>query len=381
VDVHPAEHADARARHVAGGGHDRPAPCAPDGFRRVGRALLTGLVALTIAAPVSADTFRIAVFHTALSRAGPGLLLRDIVGGEDAQVLATLEIIAAVDADVILLLDMDHDAGHAALAAFLDALEDAGAAYPHHVAARPNAGRPTGVDLDGDGRTYRARDAHGYGLFSGDGGMAILSRLPIGSVRDFSAMPWVTLPGNAAEAVTPAAALDGLRLHTVAAWDVELIAPSGTLHILASHATPPVFDGPEDRNGLRNADELRFWADYLDGWTSEGPPFAGERFAVMGTFNVDPQRGEGRRDGLNALRAHPRLQDPAPSRPGGGTATADWSEDGPGALRVDYILPSRNFDILSSGVLWPGVEPQLGISADIAAAASDHRLVWVDLAF
>jgi hypothetical protein len=32
-------------------------------------------------------------------------------------------------------------------------------------------------------------------------------------------------------------------------------------------------------------------------------------------------------------------------------------------------------------VLWPGAEPQLGITAELAAAASDHRLVWVDLAF
>jgi hypothetical protein len=46
-----------------------------------------------------------------LSRAGPGLLLRDIVGGDDPQVLATLEMIAAADADVLLLLDMDFDAG------------------------------------------------------------------------------------------------------------------------------------------------------------------------------------------------------------------------------------------------------------------------------
>jgi hypothetical protein len=60
------------------------------------------------------------------------------------------------------------------------------APYPHRFAAPPNVGQPTGVDLDGDGRTWRARDAHGYGLFSGDGGMAILSRFPIGAVRDFS---------------------------------------------------------------------------------------------------------------------------------------------------------------------------------------------------
>jgi hypothetical protein len=90
----------------------------------------------------------------------------------------------------------------------------------------PNTGRPTGVDLDGDGRTYRARDAHGYGLFSGDGGMAILSRLPIGAVRDFGALPWIDLPEQRGGAVTRPRRFM-LRLHTVAAWDVEVLHPPG----------------------------------------------------------------------------------------------------------------------------------------------------------
>jgi hypothetical protein len=276
---------------------------------------------------------------------------------------------------------MDHDAGHAALTALGEALRNRGANYPHHFAAAPNSGRPTGIDLDGDGRSWRARDAHGYGLFTGDGGMALLSRFPIGAVRDFSALPWVALPGNAAEGVTPAAALPILRLHSVGAWDVEILTPAGTLNLLASHASPPVFDGPEDRNGLRNADELLFWAQYLNGWVPDGPPFAATRFVVMGTFNIDPERGEGRREGLDALRTHARLQDPGPRRPDGGMATADWPEDGPGRLRVDYILPSRTLDVTDSGILWPGDVPQLGISAEVASAASDHRLVWVDLEF
>jgi hypothetical protein len=321
------------------------------------------------------------VFHTALSRAGPGLLLRDIASGDDAQVLATLRIIAAADADIILLLDIDHDPGHAALSALTDALAEMGSAYPHVHAAPPNSGRPTGVDLDGDGRSWRARDAHGYGLFSGDGGMALLSRHPIGAVRDFSDLPWNSFPDSSAVAVTPAAALDTLRLHSVAAWDVEVLIPSGPFHVLASHASPPVFDGPEDRNGLRNADELAFWSRYLDGWSPDARPFGPVDFAVMGTLNVDPDpdRGEGRRDGLNALRTHPRLSDPEPQRPDGGPETADWSDDGPGRLRVDYILPAQNLPVTGSGVLWPDGEGQLGITPEIATAASDHRLVWVDL--
>ena len=35
------------------------------------------------------------------------------------------------------------------------------------------------------------------------------------------------------------------------------------IHTLVSHPTPPVFDGPEDRNGTRNHDEIRLWSDYV----------------------------------------------------------------------------------------------------------------------
>jgi hypothetical protein len=308
-------------------------------------------------------------------------LLRDIVSGDDPAVLATRDLIAAADADIILLLDIDHDAGLAALTALAELLEDAGSPYPHRIAPAPNTGRPTGVDLDGDGRTWRARDAQGFGYFTGDGGMALLSRYPIGTVRDFTALPWIALPGNAATDVTPPEALELLALHSVGAWDVEVLTPSGSFHVLASHASPPVFDGPEDRNGLRNADELRFWNLYLGGWAPEGAPFRGERFALMATLNLDPARGEGRRMALRAVLDNPRLQDPEPTRPGGGRETADWPDPVPGDLRVDYILPAAELSVAGAGVLWPDEAPMLGVSRDQAATASDHRLVWVDLDF
>lgn len=287
-------------------------------------------------------------------------------------------MIAAADADILLLLDIDYDAGLAALTALAGALEAVGRPYPHRLALSPNSGRPTGIDLDGDGRSHRARDAHGFGYFTGDGGMALLSRLPFGAVRDFTAFRWADLPESSAAPVTPEAALDLLRLHHVGAWDVEILTPSGPFHLLAGHASAPVFDGPEDRNGLRNADEIRFWRLYLDGWTPEGPPFAAQAFAIAGTLNLDPDRGEGRREALRALLGHPAVRDPAPEG-GAGTATAEWPRTG--ALRVDYILPAADLTVTGSGILWPGAEPLLGISAEMAASASAHRLVWVDLRF
>lgn len=305
-------------------------------------------------------------------------MLRDLRRGEDAQVDATIRVIAAADADILVLQGVDYDAEGAALTALAGRLAQAGRPYPHRLSLRPNTGRPTGVDIDGDGRSWRARDAHGYGHFNGQGGMAILSRYPIGDVRDFSGLLWSDLPGSAAAEVLPQAALPILRLASVAAWDVAVTLPDGPLHLLALHATPPVFDGPEDRNGHRNADELRFWRLYLEGWAPGGAAFAADRFALIGTFNVDPDRGEGRRAALDALLAHPRLQDPVPRRPGGGTQTADWADPVPGDLRVDYILPAARLRVTGAGVLWP--EGEAGaLPLSLVAAASDHRLVWVDL--
>lgn len=330
-------------------------------------------------APADAETLRLASFHTQLSREGPGLLLRDLRRGDDAQIAASLAVIAAAQADVLVLQDIDYDGGGAALGALAEALAQAGIDYPHRLALRPNSGWPTGVDIDGDGQSHRARDGHGYGLFNGQGGMAILSRHPIGAVRDFSGFLWADLPGGAADQVLSAPAAAVLRLASVAAWDVALELPGGPFHLLTLHASPPVFDGPEDRNGHRNADELRFWQLYLDGWTPEGAPFGAEGFALLGTLNVDPDRGEGRREALAALLSHPRLQDPVPRRPDGGTQTTDWPEPAPGDLRVDYILPAAGLRVLGAGVLWPGDEAGVP-PLSVVAAASDHRLVWVDLA-
>lgn len=326
------------------------------------------------------DRVRLATFNSGLSRDGPGLLLRDILRGDDPQIDAALTIIAAAEADILLLTDVDYDGGGHALAALADALAERGAAYPHLLALRPNTGRPTGLDIDGNGRLGEPRDAQGYGRFAGDGGMALLSRWPFGpGVRDHTAFLWRDLPDTAAPGVLTEAGLDTLRLAAVAAWDVPVLLPEGPpLHVLALHASPPVFDGPEDRNGLRNRDELRFWQLYLDGWSPDGRAFSAERFALMGTLNLDPLRGEGRREALHALLAHPALQDPAPARPGGGNETADWSDPVPGDLRVDYVLPAATLRVAGSGVLWPEddlADPPLSV----VAAASDHRLVWIDL--
>ena len=153
--------------------------------------------------------------------------------------------------------------------------------------------------------------------------------------------------------------------------------PSGPLHLLAFHATPPVFDGPEDANGRRNHDEIQFWQVFLDG--AFGPP-PKDRFVVMGDANLDPDDSDGRQGAIRTLLVDPRLQDPRPMRPGPVAATpdksgdprlhtVDWPPPGPGTLRVSYILPSRDLRVSGAGIHWP----------EDSAAASRHRLVWVDL--
>jgi Endonuclease/Exonuclease/phosphatase family len=290
-------------------------------------------------------------------------LLRDILRGEDAQVAAVVQVIAAADADVLLLTGVDFDYNLVALAALNNAL---GAdTYPHLFALPPNTGMATGFDLDGNGRLGEARDAMGYGRFAGAEGMAILSRMPIGQVTDLSVLLWRDLPDNIAPDM-PADIAAMQRLSTTGHWIVPL--PGAGITLLAWSATPPVFDGPEDRNGRRNHDETALWLRLLDGALPVPAPTG--PVVAMGVGNLDPVDGDGRNDALLALLA--RTQNVADAD------TADFTaRGGPGNLRVDYVLPSPDLTVIASGVIWPPPEDPF---AAIVAAASRHRLVWVDVA-
>jgi hypothetical protein len=226
--------------------------------------------------------------------------------------------------------------------------------------------------------------------------MALLSRLPVdaGASRDFAGFLWRDLPGALLDGeVPPNGALALQRLSSVGHCDIALRLTDGReIRLWAWHATPPVFDGLEDRNGRRNHDEAAFWLRYMEGglpWQPDPVPFV-----LLGDANVDPADGDGRPEALLALLGHPDVTDPAPSSAGGVAAaardggvndrhrgdpaldTADWPDGpgGPGNLRVDYVLTSSVWRVLDAGVWWP-VE---GEEAGTAAAASRHRLVWVD---
>jgi hypothetical protein len=299
-----------------------------------------------------------------------------------------MAVISQSAPDILVLQGFDYDLTGATLAAFSDALAEVGPHYPHHFAARPNTGMPTGIDMDGDGRTGDPRDAQGFGRFSGQGGMAVLSRFPIltEEVQDFSALLWKDLPDALLPQVNglpfpSAEALEAQRLSTTGHWVVPVEVPDiGRVNLLTFHASPPVFDGPEDRNGKRNHDEILFWLQYLDGAFGSAP--AGS-FVLLGDANLDPENGEGIKSATKRLLADPRMQDPQPESSGSLLAsgdprdTADWDDPVPGNLRVDYVLPSADWQVLDAGVHWPDPASDAGLTAE---TASRHKLVWVDLA-
>ncbi|WP_255418673.1 endonuclease/exonuclease/phosphatase family protein [Paracoccus sp. JM45] len=316
--------------------------------------------------PVQAEALRLATWDPGLSRKGPGLLLRDI-GKGDRQVLAAAQVIAATAPDIILLTGFDWDLEGRALTAFQTVLADQGHAMPHSFAPQGNRGLQVGLDLDGNGRLGEARDAQGYGDFTGSAGLAILSRQPIGVVTDYTPTLWRDMAGNS---MPESGHADVQRLSSSSHWDVQI----GPLHLLAMAATPPAF---EPRNIARNRDEAAFWLDHLP----DAP------FAIIGNLNVDPQDGDGDPSALRALLkvtqdSQPRgAWQPPQDGPNAGQKgdpaldTAQYDRT-PGNLRLDYILPAQGLTIIGSGVVWPFPDDSL---AEAVATASRRRLVWLDL--
>lgn len=329
------------------------------------------------------------------------MLYRDAASGKDPQVEAAARVIAAANPDIVLLTGFDHDLRLAALDAFIARIAAQGTFYTTRFALSPNTGVPTDFDLDRDGHLRGAGDAQGFGFFRGNGGMAILSRLPIdaSATRDFSAMLWRDLPGSRIDPSLTPDETAILRLSTAGHWDIPVTLHDGRiLHLLAYHASPPVFGPPGDRNARRNHDETAFWTSLLNHDLPYDPP--ANPFVILGDPNLDPVDGQGRPDAITALLADPRITDPRPVGPGGRSAasqggpnaaqhgdpaqdTADWPEVdaktgaiGPGNLRVDFVLPSADLRVTSSGVWWP--EPGTA-EATLAETASRHRLVWVDV--
>ncbi|MCX7563297.1 endonuclease/exonuclease/phosphatase family protein [Xanthomonadaceae bacterium XH05] len=366
---------------------------------------------MTEPTPPQALTLRVATYNTSLfDREAGGLIARLERGDDDARGIAS--VIQHLRPDVILLNEFDHDDGERAAELFQRRYLEVPSEgltpirYDHRFTATVNTGVPSGLDLDGDGRSDTPDDAWGYGTHPGQYGMLVLSRYPIDvdSVRSFQRFLWKDLPG-ARRPLNPDGTLfhpdeiwAQLRLSSKSHWDVPIRTALGTLHFLVSHPTPPVFDGPEDRNGARNADEIALWRHYISGdadWLCDDRGVCGglagdAHFVIAGDLNADREDGDGNHDAIGALLDHPRILQAFVPRsdavvelaqryghPRRGNVAAHTGDFGPrtGTLRLDYLLPSTGFSVRDGGVFWPD-EGERGANW---MQASDHRLVWLDL--
>jgi Endonuclease/Exonuclease/phosphatase family len=371
-------------------------------------------------------SIRFATFNASLNRNADGDLITDLSTPNNAQARTVAEIIQRVRPDVLLINEFDFDAAGTAAGLFQAnylAVGQSGARpihYPFRFVAESNTGIPSGFDLDNNGAVGGPNDAFGFGAFPGQFGMAVFSRYPIlgGQVRTFQRFLWKDMPGALLpdDPATPAPAdwyspeeLAVFRLSSKSHWDVPVRIGRTVVHTLVSHPTPPVFDGPEDRNGTRNHDEIRLWADYVlpsrsryiyDDAGRRGGLEPGARFVIMGDQNSDPVDGDSIPGSAQLLLDNPRVNTSlTPSSPGapeqsarqGGANlahrgnpafdTADFADvPGPGNLRADYVLPSKNLRMRGAGVFWPlSTDPLFRLVGTFPFPSSDHRLVWADV--
>jgi hypothetical protein len=404
--------------------------------------MITALVAPPAITAKSETVIRFATFNASLNRNAAGAALTDLSSPGNAQADAVAEIIQRIRPDVLLINEFDFYEGEQLVRAFqknyLGRAHNGAPAifYRYSFVAESNTGITSGFDLNNNG-VYDSTpgdgsygdDSFGFGEFPGKFGMAVYSRFPIdaAAVRTFQHFLWKDMPGALLpdDSATPAPAdyyspaeLAVFRLSSKSHWDIPIRIGKETVHFLVSHPTPPVFDGTEDRNGRRNNDEIRFWADYVTpGATSdyiydddgnEGGLAAGASFVIAGDQNSDPLDGDSIPGSIQQLLDHARVDDSfTPSSAGGAYwsgvqglqnlthesdpryDTADFCDNpvfppcsGPGNLRADYVLPSVGLEVVDGGVFWPTASDPLVYltGAGFPVPSSDHRAVWIDVA-
>lgn len=386
-----------------------------------------------------ATDIRVATFNASLNRNAAGDLVRDLSTAANAQARTVAEIIQRINPDILLINEFDYVPNNQAATLFQQnylGVSQRGAApvsYAYSYTAPSNTGIASGLDLNRNGAVVSTPgaagygdDALGFGQFPGQFGMAVFSKYPIltGDARTFQNFLWRDMPGallpddaatGAPQDFYSAATLDVFRLSSKSHWDLPIDVDGEVVHLLASHPTPPTFDGPEDRNGLRNHDEIRLIADYVtlgaagylyDDQGRRGGLDPGARFVFVGDQNADPLDGDSVNGAINQVLGNPRFNmSCGPASPGGpeqsalqGGAnlthrgdprldTADFADTAPGNLRVDYALPSSNgLAVRGCGVFWPAsADPLFTLVGAFNPAlpggfpSSDHRLVFVDL--
>jgi 3-phytase len=368
---------------------------------------------------------RFATFNASLNRFNAGDLVNELSSPGSPQPDVIAEIIQRTRPDVLLINEFDYDEGGLAAQYFQENYlsvphgDAQPIEYPYYFVAPSNTGIPSGFDLNNNGVIGGPDDAFGFGFFPGQYGMVVYSMFPIDyeSIRTFQMFLWKDMPGALLpdDPATPEPAdwyspeeLEVFRLSSKSHWDIPILIDGKTVHFLTSHPTPPVFDGPEDRNGRRNYDEIRFWADYIsparsgyiyDDDGNMGGLEPGAMFVIAGDLNSDPFDGDSIPGSAQLLLEHPLVNTKVtPSSEGaveqsllqGGANlthlgdpafdTADFSDTTPGNLRADYVLPRKNLRIVDAGVFWPLMsDPLFSLVGVFPFPSSDHRLVWIDV--
>ena len=395
--------------------------------------VLAAIISITYVGSVQAEqeAVRFATFNASLNRSNAGDLVNELATPGSPQPDTIAEIIQRVRPDVLLINEFDFDAAGLAAWGFQDnylslAHGDAEPiVYPYHYVAPSNTGIFSGFDLDNSGAAgdFVPNDSFGFGFFPGQFGMVVYSMFPIDfdAVRTFQLFLWKDMPDallpddpafpGPADWYSPEE-LEVFRLSSKSHWDVPIVFPGDdepkTVHFLVSHPTPPVFDGSEDRNGTRNADEIRFWADYIipsrssyiyddDGQTGGLPP--GALFVIAGDQNSDPLDGDSIPGSAQQLLDHPLVNTKVTPNSDGAVEqsalqggandahfsdpafdTADFNDSAPGNLRADYVLPRKSLRIIDAAVFWPtSDDPLFPLVGTFPFPSSDHRLLWVDV--
>jgi hypothetical protein len=388
---------------------------------------VTGAAPAATEATAARDTVRFSTFNASLNRNFAGQLVADLSTPNNAQAKVIAEIVQRNRPDVLLVNEFDFDPMGTALNLFQTnylSIGQNGAqpiVYPYRFTAESNTGIPSGFDLNNAGGIGGPDDAFGFGFFPGQFGMAVYSMYPIlaDDIRTFQKFLWKDMPGALLpdDPATPGAQdwyspaeLAVFRLSSKSHWDIPIAIGGKTVHFLTSHPTPPVFDGAEDRNGTRNHDEIRLWADYIspgnrsryiyDDEGNGGGLTPGSLFVIAGDQNSDPLDGDSIPGSAQLLLEHPLVNASNPPTSEGAVQqsalqgganvshrgdpmfdTADFADTAPGNLRVDYVLPRKNIKILGSGVFWPlNTDPLFGLVGVFPFPSSDHKLVWIDAA-
>ena len=380
-------------------------------------AALLLIIPFCVPVPVAAAELRIATFNVAMGLDQQGELAARLRRDDDPRLRQLAAILQMVRPDIVLLNEFDYDPSIDAAELLNRNYLDHGERplhYPYHFRAEVNTGIDSGMDLDRDGQLHGPGDAWGFGWFPGQYGMLLLSRYPLRDerTRSFRLLTWNSLPGAQRPVLPDGTAFyddatwEQLRLSSKSHWDLLFDIDGQELHLLAFHPTPPVFDGPEDRNGRRNSDEIRLWRDYsnpsqdgemsayiVDDAGMAGGLAPGARFVIAGDFNADPLDGDSLPGAMEQLLAAPWIDAGCiPVSEGGAAAagqggvnrtqrgdpaadTADFNDERVGNLRLDYLLPSRGLRWTGCGVFWPVPDADGSDLVDL----SDHRLMWLDL--